>query len=47
MTKVYNKALQKTITVHRIIGKIQGAVKGPTLVFLQEFTAMKLLVFLL
>lgn len=33
MTKVYNKALQKTITVHRIIGKIQGAVKGPTLVF--------------
>ena len=33
MTQVYSKALQKTISVERIIGKIQGSKEEPTVVF--------------
>lgn len=33
MAQVYSKALQKTISVERIIGKIKGNKKGPTIVF--------------
>jgi hypothetical protein len=33
MIKVYNKALDKSINIERIIGKITGKTKGPTIVF--------------
>jgi len=33
MTKVFSKALDKTIEVNRIIGEIKGAQPGPTLIF--------------
>jgi len=33
MTKVFSKALHKTIEVDRIIGKIKGSQSGPTLIF--------------
>jgi len=33
MTKVFSKALNKTIEVTRIIGEIKGTQPGPTLIF--------------
>ena len=33
MTEVHSKALNKTIQINRIIGKIEGSQKGPTVVF--------------
>jgi succinylglutamate desuccinylase len=33
MIDVYNKALDETIKINRILGKIEGAQKGPTVVF--------------
>ncbi|MFT4802608.1 MAG: succinylglutamate desuccinylase, partial [Flavobacteriaceae bacterium] len=33
MTKVFSKALNKTIEVDRIIGKINGTQPGPTIIF--------------
>lgn len=33
MVKIYSKALKKTISANRIIGKLEGDPKGPTIVF--------------
>jgi len=33
MVKIYNKALNISISVDRLIGKIKGAQKGPTMVY--------------
>ena len=33
MTQVHSKALKKTTKINRIIGKLEGKLPGPTIVF--------------
>ena len=41
MIEIFSKALNETIKVDRIIGKLVGKEAGPTVVYYEEFMAMK------
>ena len=46
MIEVYSKALDQSLNVERIIGRLGGVKPGPTLIFLGESTAMSPQVYL-